>query len=119
MGTWSHGNFENDAALDWLSETTGQLLSEITEAMDSPDTLDADEWEADIVPCRIELLCVMSENGMRPNWPELDLLNEWKSIYLAAWDASIDELDPDPDYKSNRRTELVATFDRMLRCAQS
>ena len=29
MGTWAHGNFDNDTALDWLGDITGQLLEEI------------------------------------------------------------------------------------------
>lgn len=117
MGTWSHGNFDNDAALDWLGDTTGQLIAEIQEAMASPDSMQADEWDGDIVPCRIELLCVMAENGMAPRWPDLQELQQWKQIYLREWDGSIDELDPDEDYRRDRRETLVATFDRMLKLA--
>ena len=31
MGVWAHGNFDNDTALDWLDDITGQLLDEIGE----------------------------------------------------------------------------------------
>ena len=117
MGTWAHGNFDNDTALDWLDDITGQLLDEIAGAMDSPQSLEADELDADLVPCRIELLCAMAEKGMPPRWPDVQLLAQWKQIYLQAWDASIDELEPAPDYKRDRRATLVATFDRMLALA--
>ena len=117
MGTWAHGNFDNDTALDWLDDITGQLLDEIAEAMDSPQSLEADELDADLVPCRIELLCAMAEKGMPPHWPDVQVLAQWKQIYLQAWDASIDELEPSPDYKRERRATLVATFDRMLALA--
>lgn len=117
MGTWAHGNFDNDTALDWLAEITGTLLNEIQEAMNSPESLEADEWDGDTVPCKIELLCVMNENGMTPTWPEKATLEGWKATYLDVWDSSIDELDPDPDYKLQRRATLVKTFDRMLQCA--
>ena len=60
MGTWAHGNFDNDTALDWLDDITGQLLDEIAEAMESPELREADELDADLVPCRIELLCAMA-----------------------------------------------------------
>jgi hypothetical protein len=119
MGTWSHGNFDNDAALDWVSEITGQLLKEISEAMDSPENLEADEWDSDVVPCKIELLCLMSENKMRPNWPDKANLEKWKTIYLNAWDSSIDALEPEEDYKTQRRIVLVEVFNRMLRCASA
>lgn len=117
MGAWAHGNFDNDTALDWLGDITGQLLDEIAEAMDSPELLEADELDADLVPCRIELLCAMAEKGMPPQWPDVQLLAQWKQIFLQAWDASIDELEPSEDYKHARRATLVATFDRMLALA--
>ena len=117
MGTWAHGNFDNDTALDWLGDITGQLLDEIAEAMDSRELLEADELDADLVPCRIELLCAMAEKGMPPQWPDVQLLAQWKQIFLQAWDASIDELEPSEDYKRERRATLVATFDRMLALA--
>ena len=117
MGVWAHGNFDNDTALDWLGDITGQLLDKIAEAMDSPELLEADELDADLVPCRIELLCAMAEKGMPPQWPDVQLLAQWKQIFLQAWDASIDELEPSEDYKRERRATLVATFDRMLALA--
>lgn len=113
MGTWAHGNFDNDAALDWLDDITGQLLDEIAEAMESPELLEADELDADLVPCRIELLCAMAEKGMPPQWPDVQLLAQWKQIFLQAWDSSIDGLEPSEEYKRERRATLVATFDRM------
>lgn len=117
MGTWAHGNFDNDTALDWLDDITGQLLDEIAEAMESPELLEADELDADLVPCRIELLCAMAEKGMPPQWPDVQLLAQWKQIFLQAWDCSIDELEPSEEYKRERRATLVATFDRMLALA--
>lgn len=119
MGTWSHGNFDNDTALDWLDDITGQLLEEIAEAVASPPSLQADEPDSDLVPCRIELLCLMAENGMEPHWPESETLAQWKQTYLAAWDASIDDLEPDADYRHDRRLTLEATFDRMLALASA
>ena len=116
MGTWAHGNFDNDTALDWLDDITGQLLDEIAEAMESPELLEADELDADLVPCRIELLCAMAEKGMPHNGP-MQLLAQWKQIFLQAWDSSIDELEPSEEYKRERRATLVATFDRMLALA--
>lgn len=118
MGTWSHGNFDNDAALDWLSDITGQLLDEITEVMDSPQLLEADELDADLVPCKIELLCTMADSGMSPIWPQVPILEQWKHTFLDAWDGSIDGLSPDADYRRERRDTLVETFDRMLALAR-
>ncbi|MDR3064874.1 MULTISPECIES: DUF4259 domain-containing protein [Comamonas] len=117
MGTWSHGNFDNDTALDWLADITGQLLDEIAEALDSPEALLAGEPESDLVPCRIELLCAMAEGGMHPLWPDVQTLEHWKATYLQAWEESIDELEPDEGYKQERRIVIVETFDRMIALA--
>lgn len=118
MGTWSHGNFDNDAALDWLIDITTQLLDEISEVLDSPQSLQADALDADLLPCKIELLCTMAESGMAPIWPAVQMLEEWKSVYLKAWDESIDALQPDEGYKRDRRATLVETFERMIDLAR-
>lgn len=117
MGTWSHGNFDNDTALDWLADITGQLIDEIAEALDSPEALQAGESESDLVPCRIELLCAIAEGSMHPLWPDLQTLEQWKATYLQAWDQSIDELEPEEGYKQDRRIAIIETFDRMIALA--
>lgn len=113
MGTWDSGNFDNDTAADHLSVLTAKLLDEVEEAMTGdPVVLEADEYWGAAVPCNLEILTLLATR----RWvgvvlPDVATVQEWKGTYLAVWDESIDELDPVPGYKAERRAVLERTFD--------
>ena len=50
--------------------------------------------------------------------PPPETVAEWKQKYLAIWEACIDGLSPEPNYKRQRREVLVATFERVERLAR-
>jgi hypothetical protein len=115
VGTWDSGNFDNDTAADHLSVLTAGLVREVEEAMaGAPDELEADEYWGVAVPCNLEILTLLAS---RP-WvgvmlPELATVQEWKATYLAAWEASIDGLEPNPEHRTRRRAVLEHTFDQL------
>ncbi len=119
MGDRGAGNFDSDTALDWYAEFSDGLLTAIEDAMRDPECLRADEYEGEVVPCQIQVLCELDERGHRPQWPAPDVLAQWKQTYLRVWDESVDALEPAADQKQARRATLVATFDRMLELAQA
>jgi hypothetical protein len=116
MGTWGHGNFDSDTAADHLSDSTERLVAEIRAAMDGPEVeLEADEYWGVAVPCNVELLAMIAEQG----WVGVMLPDEptvlgWKQRFLAIWDASIDGLGPSAGHREARRACLVATWDRLI-----
>jgi hypothetical protein len=56
MGTWGHGNFDDDTAADHLSDLTGKLLGDIQKAMEGdPVEIEPDEYWGVAVPCNLEL----------------------------------------------------------------
>lgn len=115
MGTWGHGNFENDSAADHLAELTRRLINEITKAMKDPSELEPDEYWGSAVPAAVELLNLFASR----EWdgaliPEPPVVEQWKSTFMAAWEGSIDGLQPVPGFKEKRRAVLVATFDELL-----
>jgi hypothetical protein len=115
MGTWGHGNFEDDTAADHLSEITGRLVNEITEAMSNPSELAPDEYWGCAVPCNIEILSLIaSKNWTGTILPDPMTIEEWKSIYMTTWEDYIDELEPELEYKTQRHQLLVKTFDDLL-----
>lgn len=116
MGTWDSGNFDDDTAADHLGIVTDKLVAELTKMMKKPKDLGPDEYFGVAVPCQIELLNVIC----RQKWvgvtlPEPELISEWKTKYMAVWDACIDDLEPKPAYKKARRKVLVATFNELVR----
>ncbi|WP_430332977.1 hypothetical protein [Rhodococcus sp. ACT016] len=45
------------------------------------------------------------------------MLIDWRDRYLRVWDGYIDELEPNDDYKIDRRAVLVGTFERAIAVA--
>jgi hypothetical protein len=115
MGTWGTGNFSSDTAADFLGELTGRAISEIAETMAAdPVVLEPDEYWGVVVPCLVELLCLVGEQkhvGVR--LPGADTVAGWKAHFLGVYDATIDGLDPEPGFKEARRRVLADTFDRL------
>lgn len=117
MGTWGAGNFDRDAAMDWVDELVDQNLTAIREAMAEPSNLEPDEWDGTVVPCRLETLCVLDEAGVPVSWPDTTEIEAWKVTFLGVWEATIDDLGPTDEYRTERRVVLEATFDRAIRAA--
>ncbi len=120
MGTWSHGNFDNDTAADHLGDLTGRLISEIEEAMSDPESLEPDEYWGNAVPVNLEILSLLAAQGwVGIELPEPEIVRGWKERFMTVWEGSIDDLAPKPDYKENRRLALHKTFDDLIARAES
>lgn len=115
MGTWGSGNFDSDTAADHLSILTARLVREVEDAMaGDPVELEPDEYWGVVVPCNLEILQVLAnQRWVGVELPKAATVQAWKSTYLAVWDANIDELEPTPEHKTQRRTALERTFDQL------
>jgi hypothetical protein len=128
MGTWGPGNFENDYAADQLYEVCGPLLKQIEEAFDNSTMLEPDE-DGPLVMANLEIIACLSEHlgcyarGELQDFlypcvmPPPKTIADWKRRFLEVWDACIDGLAPDPDYKRQRREVILETFQRVERLA--
>jgi hypothetical protein len=131
MGTWGPGNFENDAAADHLIGLCSPLLTEIERTMEEPSSLVLDEDDAVVVMANLEIIACLSEHLGRYDHSKLGkilypcvlpspkVIVNWRQAYLALWDAHIDELEPKPEYKKQRREVIAKTFDRVERLART
>ncbi|MFJ6573826.1 DUF4259 domain-containing protein [Streptomyces sp. NPDC091292] len=120
MGTWGSGNFDSDTAADHLSDLTGRLVSEITEAMaGDPVQLEPDEYWGVALPCNLELLHTIAARGyVGAEVPDAEVIEGWKKTFMAVWEATIDDLGPSPAYKEERRGVLNRTFDQLADVAR-
>lgn len=119
MGTWGSGNFESDTARDYLSSFMDQLVAEVAEVMDGdPVAVEPDEYWGVAVPCQLELLHVLIRAGHTSDTPlRPELVEKWKTHFMAVWERTIDELEPSRGYKEERRAVLVRTFDQLAGAA--
>lgn len=112
MGTWAAGNFDSDGALDYVAGIVEQLTKTIGSCLDEGNP-DLDEGgESELMPS-VAIIKVLSEHcGAAP--PKPDVIDSWRSQYLAIYDEQIDGLDPDTDYKNERRTTIDRTFTELI-----
>ena len=121
MGTWGPGNFDDDTVADGLSEITDDLIAKIAESFadeDDDTELQPDEWGGSMVPAWLELLTDIGSAGrVGATFPPRATLEAWRDRYIRVWDDYIDELEPDEDYRKDRRQVILSTFDRAVALA--
>lgn len=121
MGVWGPGNFESDTVADGLGALTGRIIDEIAEQFadaDDDSALEPDEWGGAMVPAWLEILVeIVEPPRVGATFPSVAVLSDWRDRYMRVWDEYIDELDPDDDYKVERRAVLVGTFERAIALA--
>ncbi|MFD4144586.1 DUF4259 domain-containing protein [Streptomyces sp. NPDC058572] len=115
MGTWGSGNFQNDTAADYLAGVIKRLVTEVTDALaGDPVILEPDEFWGAVVPCNVELLYVLASSGYTPGvYPKTQEVKEWKEAFMSVWERTIDNLQPVPGFKEERRAVLHRTFDQL------
>jgi len=116
MGTWGSGNFDSDDALDYLSQITNPLVEKLLEVMESPELAEADE-ESDKCMVAVEILTLLSQYHCNERLTP-QVIADCRHTMLTEWDASIDGLDPDPDYKVARRQVIKESFDKLQAVVQ-
>ena len=118
MGTWGHGNFDDDTSAQHLWALTDRLVKEVSTAMADPEKITPEEYWGCAIPSNIEVLNVVA----RQKWhgtalPSVAVAEQWKRDYLAVWDEWMDRLEARPEYKTKRREVLMRTFDELARHA--
>ena len=113
MGTWGYGNFESDAALDFVDEQIDRFVAIITEIFaDGQRFLLDEDGESQLMPS-VEILILLCEHCGALLPQEIDVA-AWKRRYLEMYDAQIDGVSAAPGYKEARRAVIESSFDRLL-----
>ena len=114
MGTWGPGNLENDAALDMVGDVLDLATKEI-DAFRASDRAGVEDLEQ-VMACVVVHLALHQHCGM--GGPERPAAEALRTKVLEIYDREIDGLDPDPEYKTQRRTVLADTLDRYVSASQ-
>jgi hypothetical protein len=114
MGTWGAGNWDSDAALDFLGTEMDRHVRAITDILADRERFSLDEdAEGELMP-RIAILTVLCEQCRGSLKRSVDLV-AWKAQYLEMYDDQIDDLQPREGYRQQRRAVIEATFDTLIR----
>ena len=112
MGTWDSGPFGNDMAMDYVSEVVDSLMQPVNSFLEEPMI---DEGFDEAFAAVAILNEIMSRCGARPWDAEAKATVDPATIVTAmvtCFDEQIDDMGPDPDFKTDQRAALVAELDR-------
>jgi hypothetical protein len=111
MGTWGHGNLENDYALDELADRTETLVTELLERARTKESREWDEYDYTTLFVEFEILFALEAKGLvHSTLPAATEVRTLAADYIAGWDDFADELDQ--PFKGKRRKQIVKTFQR-------
>jgi hypothetical protein len=118
MGTWGPGNFESDGACDYRDDFVQQLFKTI-EACLAPNYRQhfdiVRDGEEKLMASLDMLIVLCKAYDISPHIFDIesDVISGWKETYLRLYDEKIDDYDPKPNYKVERRTVIASTFDKL------
>lgn len=117
MGVWGAGNFQSDQALDYLgTEIKKPLIDQIGAVLCNPELAQPDERTSARIMAAAEILALLAEllnvGSLHTGWVTL-----CRDKYLEVWDGYIDKLNPGAGFKEERRSVIVATFERLAQAA--
>ena len=116
MSLWGQGNFQDDAAADYLSVTTRKLMDEIEAHIHASAELAPGEYWATAIPCGVDLLVLIA----RQQWgghslPTSAQAESWRMALLEALETDSDGVyEGKPERKRLRERVLRQTFDGLL-----
>jgi hypothetical protein len=117
MGTWGPGNFDSDAALDYLGGVIDRLTDTVEELFAEERASLDDQGEGKLMPT-VEMISVLCDwcSGAPPHPPQI---LRWKRHYLEIYDDQIDGLllAGKEGFGQERRAHIVRTFDRLVSLA--
>ncbi len=109
MATFGEDNFGNDGAMAYLAMLTARLVATITEVIGDESRLAPGEDGETMLMPSVEILALLCERyGAEPPRPEV--VEEWSSKYLEAFDRAADRPKAKPGFKAARRKVIENTF---------
>ena len=113
MGTWGHGNLDNDSAWDELFDRSAELVKAIMERAKSKTSREFDEYDYTTLFVEFEILFALESKGLfsghtLPGANEVEAL---KTDFISDWVEYIGDQASD-DHLKKRRQCIMRTFNR-------
>lgn len=114
MGVWGPGNLDNDAAMDLVADVLQVATTEI-EAFCKSERCTVEDLDA-VMGCVAVHLALHEHCHAGP--PETGVARTLQAKALSIYDAGIDALKPNAEYRQARRAIMVETLGRYGRVAR-
>jgi hypothetical protein len=117
MGTWGAGNFDNDAAGDYLDSIKQQLVKAIEDCLAGKTEWSLFECGEEQLMPSVDLLCLICEHYDKSPIVEVETVRGWKQKFLSYYDEVSNDVGAKPDYLVKRRKVIEETFNRLEKLA--
>ena len=108
MGTWGHGNLENDYALDELSRRTRDLLTPMFLRAQRTESRQYDEWDHTTLFVELEIVFALDKAGLLSGGlPGAESVRALAREFITEWEEYADGPHP------ARRKKIVQSFERL------
>ena len=116
MGTWGSGIYENDSTRDYIDGIINNLCNSIKDMLRyNYILLHARMMQSYLFMCHIDLLeAICSRDNLYTSLPDTAEIERWKAKYIEVWEFTIDECEPDANYKAEHAEVLKQSFDRLI-----
>jgi hypothetical protein len=84
MGRSGTGNFDSDAASDYVGDLVERLVKEVEQALSKPHSITPDEYYGEVLPCIVEIIAALNQLSGTASIPPPETVASWKSRFLAA-----------------------------------
>jgi hypothetical protein len=110
MARSGSGNFDSDAASDYIGDLVERLVQEVKQALSNPNSIEPDEYYGDVLPGIVEIIAALHQLSGTATIPPPEVIAEWRSRFLAAREQALRETwnADDPRNKTIR-----GTFDKL------
>jgi hypothetical protein len=118
MSIWGTGNLENDNAADFMGEIIHQMYT-IVKSNLTQEKVDAGGFlervgEAQVIPAIVTFMALHKQLNIGVAEFEDEDIEDWKKLYLHAYDKEIYSLfHPEDAFVKERREVIVKTFDEL------
>jgi hypothetical protein len=120
MGWLGPDNFDNDRALNYLSDVVNPIWEKIAGLQEYPDLADPDEPHSDQIVAAVEILAILCENTPCGP-PATRRVEQCRDNFVRFWYDAMqksicgdDTAKPKPEYVEQRRAVIERTFERLL-----
>jgi hypothetical protein len=104
------GNFDSDAASDYVGDLVERLAQEVEQALSNPSSLEPDEYYGEVLPGIVEIIAALHQLSGTTAIPPPDVVASWRTRFLAVREKAVGGTLDDTDPRTNA---IRRVFDRL------
>lgn len=115
MGAWGAGVFDNDEALDVLTDASKVATTEIDGFFNNLDRVNFEDIDCVLACIAIQTALITACGAPRPTKAYAESIHR---RMLEIYDSEIDDYEPEPEYRESRRAVIAETLKQYVAASE-